>query len=422
MLTAFPCNARQRIFKLVEMNSTGLTLFALFFQVSTALGGPDKHRYPDCDVPRASFEAGEILALNSAICEKMLGLSAEECSPELARARNADGEPLFHDPADPWEPRVIHKREGSLKNREWVDIRFRRNLRLLTDEESRAYGGPIPGKKFYANFRHKNRFWVAAIPDEPVVEKVIYQKEWFGPQPHAQMRIQLKPGHGIEIFAQPMTIGINRRTGKISGETSISDYRLTPNDPSLRETITDITYTAEAAPVYGDSMGAHTFGLGIAYPIALRVISTEQSFDEVVNGANHTVEQYDLNAMTDQQKTRLLRGLVHTSASTASDSYFFLASSNCMTNLMDPIDHALYSEYPDQVRSKLFNCEKAQPEMSKYDRSKYSGPNAGDSEFVARGLIDSKKKSTLPNMNKEPELQRFKRRRSGSEEQWEPDV
>ena len=166
-----------------------------------------------------------------------------------------------------------------------LDTRDRRSVRLLEGEEAKPYLRD-PADIVIRNFYHEGKFWTARFLPESV-EAVYFQKVRMKtrvPAAHAQIRFQLKKGKEAELF---------------SADGSV------PRDPK----ITDVVYSVEAMPVYGDKYDLYNgtqdhFGLG------LRIMSIQEAYSKSIYANDQHVGQILLSVVEKAEQVLLKEAFV----------------------------------------------------------------------------------------------------------------
>ncbi|MBC7386050.1 MAG: hypothetical protein H7301_07820 [Cryobacterium sp.] len=111
------------------------------------------------------------------------------------------------DPKDPFEPNSVMP-SGKFKGA-CLDTVHDRSYRILTPAEinqNPSLNGFNPALfHFIANFKHDDRFWIAVVPRQDSVDRLVYEVERVPPRwlaAHVELRVVFKPGKGMILFSQ----------------------------------------------------------------------------------------------------------------------------------------------------------------------------------------------------------------------------
>jgi hypothetical protein len=336
------------------MNALILGTFAL---LSTLAQGADRI----CTAQLPDLWTAELEAVSAAV-------SALPLQPKESRGTVCD----------PFDPKL--KARTGLQKGKFIDTKIKRNLMYLTDGEIAEFiGEKRSGHQYVANLYHDDRFWIAELPVDLKVNRLIYQSEEFllG-LTHGMMRVDLESP--IRLYPQPSCSGSPAR------------------EPTQ---ISNLTFTTEAAPVVGDKFnpaaGLATFRTS-HYGTAVRVLSTSQSYKESITELGHKTTQLELTQTTPEMRKSVLDALIRHSVATQVNEPFELGWNNCMINLMEAIDQGLQHHYTPEIRNSVFPPEGR-------DREAWSVPMKGERYFLARRLV-ARDQPKLPRFNDEFQFKR----------------
>ncbi len=230
--------------------------------------------------------------------------------------------------------------------------KFRSAVRL-SEKQRAAYRLPgSPDTLVYANVRHLDRFYVAAIPVSAISE--LYYQVVYYPVPlvgvrggHAQVRA---------LFSRPV--------------------RLTPQFPASPSEVFEISSLIFSGQAVGTSAGGYfdplrtidgsmLLGLGVY---------TDQAklFDQYVEMKGQETRQYRLR-LSAEQKRRYARAYLEDADSRRLSTYFILTNNNCNTNQFRILDGILKASYTPAQAEAL-------AQLNSFD------PNSAVSALEARGL------------------------------------
>jgi hypothetical protein len=218
-------------------------------------------------------------------------------------------------PADPFDPRSDAIMPAGPYKGQCQDSCVKRSMRPLTDDESRAYGGPTPGYVFAANTQIEGRFYVAKIPVNGVKD-VIAQVEHFPPEAiaaHTQLRFQFKDR--VELL--PQAAG--------------------SKDPVVYTR--DLVFSGEyAAPqhVPFDLVKGELNHFAINY----RLMDLKFKYDYMVERQGHRVDQYRLK-LSRGEKSGMLKGAFGIATKAGMHTMYNTLANSCTTEMFHVIDLGL---------------------------------------------------------------------------------
>ncbi len=186
-----------------------------------------------------------------------------------------------------------------------LDTRDRRSIRIFTDLEASPYRQNADDI-IIANFYHEGKFWIARFPadgvDEIFFHKVVMKTKV--PAAHAQLRFKMKKGHEIELYA-PAGAAV----------------------PTSNK-ISDVVYSVEAMPVYGDKYDLFN-GVRNHFGLGLRFMSIEEAYFKSIYLNDQHVEQIPLSVLPNAEQTLLREALVRSDTLGMAQMYNTLTRSCC---------------------------------------------------------------------------------------------
>lgn len=192
---------------------------------------------------------------------------------------------------------------------------------------------PFETGTYFANFRHKGRFWIVHVPDN-AIEDIIFQievypqdikipKKYLPPtregeelaplMSHSQLRFKLKPGYEATIFPQKK------------------------HDQSPPRKLKNLIFSAEAALAEGDTFDIVVGGMTNRYKLALRMTSVSERAIPMIKKQKHDVPQIRLN-LSDERKTQIFRNILALGDEYGMTHFYNTLRDSCVTTAFQVID------------------------------------------------------------------------------------
>jgi len=226
-----------------------------------------------------------------------------------------------------------------------VDTCLFRSAKILSVERDRVR---------IANLLHLDRFYVAEIPINAIIEVDVGFEEFLTGISHVYLRFR---------FSQPV--------------------RLSPGDLET----SDVIISAEGVPPKGERYKFVESSLG-RYLHAYRILSVEEARARMVKRLHHSIKQFKLSLTPEQQRRLLLNGLARSESHSFNTKYDLLTN-NCATSAVDLLS--------DQL--------KTHPSVDWWNRFERGLPIEGyygTFPFMLQwGLIASPELSRIPNLETE---------------------
>lgn len=222
------------------------------------------------------------------------------------------------DPADPFDPRS--KMPQGIYKGQCLYCQ-QRSVQLLTPAQAAPYK-PVPGAIVFANFKHKNKFWVAQVPPNAVADAIFQIQYYTVPASpyiaHGQIRFRLKPGYEAILIPQ------SRASGKA--------------DKPIR--VRDMVYVANGVGLKSAAWNPVT-GVLDFYAIAQEMIALEDRIEDALNFKfTDRVEQIRL-ALTPRQKQQMLINAIAQSSRDRTNVMYDTISRNCTTLALRVVDSTI---------------------------------------------------------------------------------
>ncbi|MDZ4870629.1 MAG: hypothetical protein CLLPBCKN_000017 [Chroococcidiopsis cubana SAG 39.79] len=290
----------------------------------------------------------------------MSGAIAQPKQPYLTASNSA----CVCDPADPFDPKA--KMPQGIYKGQCLYCQ-QRSVQLLTPVEAAPYK-PRPGAIVFANFKHKNKFWVAQIPPN-AVEDAIFQIQYYTVPAspyiaHGQIRFRLKPGYEAILVPQ------SRSSGKA--------------DKAIR--VRDMVYVANGVGLKSAAWNPVT-GVFDFYAIAQEMIALEDRIEDAFNFKfTDRVEQIRL-ALTPRQKQQILLNAIAQSSRDQTNVMYDTISRNCTTLALRVVDSTIGyipEKYPKEQQEYFVNLPTG-PQLNEALANKKLNPETLN-EFLAEQI------------------------------------
>lgn len=221
----------------------------------------------------------------------------------------------------------------------------------------------------FANFLHQNQFWIAEVPRQASIRRLIWQVENFNigvpfvKAAHAQLRIQFDESSPVRLYPQ-------------SASSPQSDAQL----------VNDITISAEAFFPEGV---AYNFATGMMnnYPLGIRVLSTADRIAEHKGGTDdfvNRIDQYEVQ-MNQAEANEFLSKVLDRSLKRGLKYFYNTLRPNCVSEIFDALDEAVGSNGAPPFKTGLSTDPVAGPSLA---------------ALKARGRLGA----PLPSLNEETKL------------------
>jgi hypothetical protein len=195
---------------------------------------------------------------------------------------------------------------------EELDISEKRSTRLLTPEQSAAFGAG-PRDMVIRDFLHEGKFWVAKIPVDQV-EQVYYHYI----DTHVQLSFKFKEGHPVRLYPQSGSVG------------TVKEER----------TLDEIVHTLDPRTVNGDPFVAiPQRRLFRNFATAYRFLSPKDSYVQWILRRPHTGigERIPVD-FSEAEREEKLRFAIERSEKLGHDPMFNFVLNNCTTGACEVLD------------------------------------------------------------------------------------
>ncbi|MBI4422278.1 MAG: hypothetical protein HY554_01035 [Elusimicrobia bacterium] len=245
----------------------------------------------------------------------------EQAGPQAAVAVPPTG-PERSAGFDPFEPSGIIPR-GPFKGRK-VDTAEKRSIHLLTPAEAAPYG-PLPGERLVSNFLHRDRWWIARIPEGGVQDVIVQDEVFRGGLGHGQLRLVMKPGRPVTLIPQVR--------GSTDAPVALYDFSWSAWGTAPK----DLKVVVSSPRQVARSVIAGLEQFIVTY----RMFSLEQSRGILSTGGElDSVRQFRLD-LPDEDKQRVLAQAIAMGSAAGMDQMFSLATRSCVSQLFVLLDSVL---------------------------------------------------------------------------------